>query len=122
MKPVILFAIGIAVVAACVMPALASETTKTIKGEVIDLECSLSQGAAGSGESHGACAMRCAREGKQMAILTGDQVYLVEGDYTANKNAKLLDFVAKQVEAKGAVSERDGKAMINVAAMRVVKP
>jgi hypothetical protein len=65
--------------------------------------------------------MSCARAGNQMAILTGDDVYLVDGDYTANRNAKLLDFVAKRVEAKGNVTERDGKKIINIAAMRVQK-
>ena len=56
-----------------------------------------------------------------MAILTNDAVYLIEGDYAANKNAKLLDFVAKKVEAKGTVAEKEGKMTINVAAMAVAK-
>ncbi len=117
---------GAVVVAALVfavsaLPVLASDTT-IIKGEVVDLECSLGKGAAGKGEAHAACAMSCAKDGQAMAILTADEVYLVEGDYTANKNAKLLDFVAKQVEAKGHVSERDGKKVINIAAMMVQKP
>ena len=116
---------GAVVVAALVfavsaLPVLASDTT-IIKGEVVDLECSLGKGAAGKGEAHAACAMSCAKDGQAMAILTADEVYLVEGDYTANKNAKLLDFVAKQVEAKGHVSERDGKKVINIAAMMVQK-
>ncbi len=108
------------VVAAYVLPVLAADTT-TIKGEVVDLECSLGQGEAGTGEAHAACATSCAKDGQAMAILTADEVYLIEGDYTANKNAKLLDFVAKQVEAKGHVTERDGKKVINIAAMRVQK-
>jgi hypothetical protein len=106
-------------VGALAMPAGADVTTVT--GEVVDLECSLGKGAGGTGEGHAACAMTCARRGNQMAILTADAVYLVDGDYTANRNAKLLDFVARMVEAKGNVSERDGTRRINVASMAVVK-
>ena len=65
--------------------------------------------------------MTCARDGNQLAILTSDAVYLVEGDYAANKNARLLDFVARQVEAKGDVTEKDGTLTLNVASMMVVK-
>jgi len=106
--------------AALVLPAFAAGNA-TVKGEVVEVECSLSKGAEGQGAAHAACAMRCARDGQRMAILTADEVYLIDGDYTANKNAKLLDFVAKKVEAKGNVSERDGKKFINIAAMMVQK-
>jgi type 1 fimbria pilin len=108
------------VAAAFVVPALAAATT-TIKGEVVDLECSIGKGGDGKGEAHAACATSCAREGRTMAILTADEIVLIEGDYTANTNAKLLDFVAQPVEAKGHVSERDGKKFINVVAMAVQK-
>ncbi len=104
--------------------ALAAPLTadlRTVTGEVVDLDCSLTKGDGGRGDAHAACAMTCARRGNQMAILTADAVYLVDGDYTANRNAKLLDFVARRVEAKGSVSERDGAMRINVASMAVVK-
>lgn len=109
-----------AVAATFVLPLAAAPPT-SVKGEVVDLECSLSKGAAGRGAAHAACAMGRAKDGNQMAILATDEVYLIDGDYTANKNAKLLDFVAKTVEAKGTISEKDGKKHINVAAMVVVK-
>lgn len=107
-------------VAALVAPLTAAEV-KTVRGEIIDLECSLSKGAAGKGEEHAACAMGCAKNGDPMALLTDDAVYVIEGSYAAGKNAKLLDFVARKVEAKGTISERDGKFYINVAAMIVQK-
>jgi hypothetical protein len=94
---------------------------RTVTGEVVDLDCRLTKGEGGRGDAHAACAMTCARKGNQLAILTADAVYLVEGDYTANRNAKLLDFVARSVEAKGTVSERDGAMRINVASMAVAK-
>lgn len=107
-------------IAALAAPLSAAEV-KTVKGEIIDLECSLSKGAAGKGEDHAACAMGCAKNGDPMALLTDDAVYVIEGSYAADKNAKLLDFVAKQVEAKGTITERDGKLYLNVAAMMVQK-
>lgn len=106
--------------AALAGPAAAADIT-TVKGEVIDLACSISRGEAGKGEAHAACAMTCAKRGNQMALLTADDVYVIEGDYAANGNAKLLDFVARLVEAKGTVIERDGRKAINVAAMMVQK-
>ena len=65
--------------------------------------------------------MTCARKGDAVAILTDDAVYVVDGDYTANRNAKLLDFVAKRVEAKGNVVEKDGQWRITVASMALAK-
>lgn len=87
-----------------------------IKGEVLDVETAT---ARPSTAGYASRAMDRARAGAPMAILAGDGVYLVEGDYTANGNAKLLDFVAKKIIAKGTVSERDGRKYIRVAAMTV---
>jgi hypothetical protein len=109
---------GLLVVA---MAAPLTAELRTVTGEVVDLECRLAKGEGGRGEAHAACAMTCARKGSQMAILTADAVYLIDGDYTANRNAKLLDFVARTVEAKGTVTERDGAMRINVASMAVAK-
>ena len=105
---------------ALVAPVVADN--RTVKGEVVDLACSISKGDGGKGDAHATCAMACAKRGNQMAILARDAVYLVEGDYAANSNAKLLDFVARQVEAKGNVVEKDGKMTINVASMAIAKP
>jgi len=100
--------------------ARAAEFT-VVRGEVVDLECSLSKGPSGIGEDHAACAMTCAKNGDPMGLLTDDGVYVIEGSYAADRNAKLLDFVARKVEAKGVVTERDGRKYINVAAMMVQK-
>jgi type 1 fimbria pilin len=113
--------IALAALAASSGAPLSARDVTTVKGEVVDLACSISKGDGGRGEGHAACAMACAKRGNQMALLTADDVYLIEGDYAANANAKLLDFVARQVEAKGTVAERDGKKTINIAAMMVQK-
>ncbi len=111
--------------ACCALVALATLTptaqTPSVRGEVVDLACHLEKGAGGRGEAHAACAMACARKGHQMAILGDDAVYVIDGDYTANGNAKLLDFVAKRVEAKGQVTEKDGRQVINVTSMGLLK-
>jgi hypothetical protein len=92
-----------------------------VRGEVVAVECALTKGDAGRGEAHAAHAMAVAKRGDQMAILADDGLYLVVGDYTANANAKLLDFVARRVEAKGTIGEQDGAKTIRVAAMMVLR-
>ena len=119
MRNLISMVAGAAVVAALAMPAFAADMT--VKGEVVDIACATDKKDAGKGASHASCAMSCAKSGQPVGILTADAIYTVTGDYTANKNAKLLDFVARKVEAKGTISERDGRKFLNIAAMMVQK-
>jgi hypothetical protein len=117
-------AIPILVAAVCFVAsagAVPAGDNLIVKGEVVDVACSTEKGHGGQGDAHAACAMGCARRGNQMAILTPDEVYLIEGDYAANSNAKLLDFVARHVEAKGSISEKNGRKVITVSAMAVAK-
>jgi hypothetical protein len=97
----------------------AAETT--IKGEVVDVQCQLKKAPGGQGDAHKGCANACAKKGAQMGILTGDAVYEIQGDYSANNNAKLLEFVAAQVEATGEVTEKDGKKIITVTSMKAAQ-
>jgi hypothetical protein len=107
----------VTLVAGVSAPLLAADDT-TVKGEVIDLQCHAKQGEKATGESHADCAMSCAKKGAPLAILTSDgTVYTITGDYSKDKNKKLIPFVAKQVEAKGEVTEKDGKKEINVTSM-----
>ncbi len=94
---------------------------RLVPGEITAPTCTAAEVAEVVGESPAARTMRCARQGLAMAIQTADGLFHVEGDYTADNNAKLLDFVAKPIEAKGHVTERDGRMSINVAAMIVRK-
>lgn len=116
-------ALATAALVAAVLPGrlgLRAEAT-VVRGEVVAVECVLTKGDGGRGEAHGAHAMAVARRGEPMAILADDGLYLVVGDYTANANAKLLDFVARRVEAKGTIGEQDGRKTIRVAAMKVLE-
>ena len=73
------------------------------------------------GEGHADCALSCAKKGAVMGIMTADGVYTIAGDYAANNNAKLLDFVAKNVEVTGTVTEKDGQKMIAVTSIKAAK-
>ena len=119
MGNLIAFAAGAALVAAMVIPAFAADMT--VKGEVVDIACATSKKEAGKGAAHASCAMVCAKKGQPVGILTADAIYTVTGDYTANTNAKLLDFVAKSVIATGEVSEKDGVKSINLKSIKLAK-
>src|SRR5262245_40148916 len=106
-----------ALAVALTIPATAADMT--LKGEVVDVACSIDKTEAGKGAGHAACAMTCAKSGKPVGILTADAVYTVIGDYAANKNAKLLDFVAKNVIVTGEVTEKDGQKQINVKSIKL---
>lgn len=98
-----------------------SDTEVTVKGEVIDQPCYDKGGS--KGEAHKACALSCAKRGNQMAILEDgtNTVYSITGDYSTNKNEKLIPFVAETVEVKGTVTEKDGKKMLNVTSIKKVE-
>jgi hypothetical protein len=90
----------------------------TIKGEVIDQPCFEGKNGA-RGEAHKGCALSCAKRGNQLAIVDEkNNVYSITGDYSANKNEKLVPFVAEIVEAKGVVTEKDGKKSIALSAIK----
>jgi len=99
------------------IPAGAADMT--VKGEVVDVACAVDNKADGKGAAHASCAMTCAKKGQPIGILTADAIYTVTGDYAANKNGKLLDFVAKNVIVTGEVSEKDGVKSINVKSIKL---
>ncbi len=92
--------------------AAQDKAEKTIKGEVIDMKC-------GKGKGHEQCATQCVRSGTEVGIKVGDVVYVITGDYTADKNAKLIEFVAKDVEATGELGDAHGHKTINVSAIKL---
>jgi hypothetical protein len=122
MRTVLTILAGTAFVAALAMrPAPVVAAEMTIKGEVVDIACATSKGDGGKGAGHAGCAMACAKKGNVLGVLTGDAIYQITGDYAANNNAKLLDFVAKMVTASGDVTEQGGKKMIAVKTMALAK-
>src|SRR5918996_1039353 len=113
-----------AAIAACALVAgLSASLTAaaaTVKGEVIDVKCHMKD-SPNKGAGHSDCAMGCAKKGGVMGIATADGVYTITGDYTNDKNAKLLEFVAKNVEAAGEAGETDGNKTINVSSMKMAE-
>jgi hypothetical protein len=119
MRKIFAIAAAAALAVAMTVPIFAADMT--VKGEVVDVACAKSKGDGGKGDGHVACAMSCAKRGQPVGILTADAVYVVTGDYAANNNAKLLDFVSKQVEVTGEVNEKDGQKTITVKAIKLAK-
>ncbi len=116
MSNVISMVAGATFVAALVMPVFAADMT--VKGEIVDIACAPDKKDAGKGDAHAACAMACAKMGEPVGLLTADAIYTITGDYATNKNAKLLDFVAKKVIITGEVTEKDGAKSINVKSIK----
>src|SRR5215216_1100350 len=121
-RTMIYVAITLVVMAASLTIAVASagsDKEVTIKGEVIDQPCYEKKDGA-RGESHKACALSCAKRGNQLAVVedSTNAVYSITGDYAANKNEKLIPFVAEMVEVKGTVSEKDGKKWLAVSSIK----
>jgi molybdopterin-guanine dinucleotide biosynthesis protein A len=119
MRQLISCVAGAAFVAAMALPAFAADVT--VKGEVVDIACATKKGEGGKGDAHAACAMACAKKGMPVGVLTSDAIYEITGDFAANSNAKLLDFVAKQVTVTGEVTEKDGKKLLNVKTIAMAK-
>ena len=95
--------------------AAQDKTEKTITGEVIDIKCH-------QGKGHEACATSCVKRGEAAGIKVGEEVYMIVGDFTADKNAKLVEFVAKDVTATGEIGQADGHKTIKVTKIALAKP
>ena len=107
-----------AAAAALIVGVSLGAAEQTVTGEVVDVACQMKKAPGGQGDAHKGCATACAKKGAAMGILASDAVYEIAGDYAANNNAKLLEFVAAKVEATGEVTEKDGKKIITVTSMK----
>jgi hypothetical protein len=94
--------------------AASAREASTVTGEVVSLNCYLKNKTEAVGEAHKDCAVLTARRGGPLAILTADELYIVKGEWTKNKNERLIDFIATRVTATGEVVDVNGKKMINV--------
>jgi hypothetical protein len=119
MKRLMFGMVGLAAMAAAFAPAVRATPT-TVKGELIDTSC----GKNGEkGEALEKCSKACAGRGEPVAVYTADGgVYLVKGAYSADKNAKLIEFMGKTVEVTGEVTkDKDGKMSIEAEKVTVAK-
>ncbi len=85
-------------------------SAQTVTGEVVDLACYLGHGEKGA--SHRDCAEKCITSGLPVGIKTADALYLVIGGEHGPANQTLASLAAKQVEAEGTVTERDGVRLL----------
>jgi hypothetical protein len=115
----LLTSVALTFVAVAVAPAFEAEVT--IRGEVVDVSCAISKESGGRGDAHAACALACARKGQPVGVMTADAIYELTGDYAAGNNARLLDFIAKQVTVTGELSERDGRKLVNVRSIALAR-
>jgi len=99
-------------------PGLSAET-KTITGSLIDTKCHTKMGEKAMADGHAECAQKCAKAGAPLAVVTDSGIYHVVGDWTADNNAKLVDFAGKKVQARGDVQEKDGKTTINLSMIQL---
>ena len=117
MKRVLLLLASLALVLAASL-ALADSGAKgkvgTWKGEVVDAGCYLGRGA--SGEKHKECALRCARDGMPIMLLTSDgKVSLLTPNHdNADPYEKLKGWAGSMVEVTGTLSTRGGASGIDV--------
>ena len=100
-------------------PVKFSNRTSVIKGEVIDLNCYLEDGAKATGDSHQDCALMCAKAGAPLAILTSDgEIYIPVVGMGKNPNDKLMDFVAQQVEVTGKLLQQGTQKGIKIESVK----
>jgi hypothetical protein len=94
----------VVIVAAAAMGVLVhAQQPLILRGEIVEVSCYAKLGIEKStGAAHTACAKECAAKGQALAILTdGDGLVKITGDYAADKYAKLLPYVGRQVEVTG---------------------
>jgi hypothetical protein len=121
-KRLIYLAIALMAMAASLATATATSSEDkevTIKGEVVDQPCYVGNNEK-RGATHKGCAVACAKRGNQLAVVENETnaVYSITGDWAANKNEKLVEFVAEMVEVKGTVTEKDGKKWLNISSIK----
>lgn len=112
------------VVATLVTPAFAK--METVTGRLVDQACYLAD-SANTTQKHAMkngpvenCATSCAKKGHPVALVTPTgRMYVVVGQYTANKNQNLLNYMAHTVAMTGNVSTgKDGSATISAIAIK----
>lgn len=108
---------GAMVVAALARPAWAADMT--IKGDVVDVACATDPKLASQFGDVLACSIAVAKKGGPLGVKTADALFVITGDYAANRNAKLLDFLTKKVIATGEVLDKDGVKSINVKSIKL---
>ena len=69
------------------------------------------------------CATSCAKKGQPVALVTSDgKIYVVVGQYTANKNSTLIPYMAHTVAMTGnTTTNKDGSATISTVSIKTIQ-
>ena len=111
MKRVIAVAAGSLLIAAFLVPVAQAAPPKptTVAGKLIDTTCKLTDLA---------CMQKGAKLGHPLAVRAKDgKAYVITGAFAANKNAKLLALVGRDVQATGQVTLAGSKRTIAATAV-----
>lgn len=92
---------GILVMAGLI--TISAQEPMTVRGEIVEVSCYFKLGVEKStGAGHVPCAKDCVSKGQPLGILTdGDGLIKITGDFSANKYAKLIGYIGRQVELTG---------------------
>jgi hypothetical protein len=93
---------------------LGYENEVTLRGEVLDLTCYMTDGKKGPG--HRACAKLCSKKGLPMGLLTdaGEVYLLIENHDDPDPYDNLKPLAGTEVEVKGVKFSRDGMSSLMV--------
>lgn len=107
------FAAAVGLALAFVMPARAE--VKSVTGELISIMCFKGNGEKGRGDAHVSCAIKCAKEGYALGVLTDEGViYKIVGAKSADNNAALQPLLGKTVVATGELGQDGDDQTIDV--------
>lgn len=115
MRHILSIAIGIGL-----LSGMSGAAPRTITGELVEIAC-VRNGSDSQGAEHKACAVSCARGGAALGILTDEDMVEIVGEYTKNRNAKLLEFIAEEVVVTGDVTMEEGRPVVRIATIRIAK-
>lgn len=96
-----------------------AQSTQTLKGEVIDMSCYMSNGAMGKG--HQMCAQECLDKGLPAGILNkadGKIYLLVEDHKNADAYKQAIKRAADNIEVSGKVVSKNGMQSVVVESVK----
>lgn len=94
-----------------------------VTGELVTVMCFVKNGDKGRGDDHAACALKCAKEGYPLALVTADgKMYKLTGPLTKDKNVGLQNLLAKTVVATGDIHEEGEGKTLEITSVVPAKP
>ena len=116
-----LLILSIVAICATVLMVPGAAAENTVSGLLVEAGCGSHLGEAGPSDEHVACMVRCARNGDPIGILTDDGLYTITGDWVANNGDRLVELMARQVEATGETSDDGGQLVIDVSTIELAE-